>query len=390
MRKARRPKPDCHIIPSNFRPHVFASDRLAAWKTPFVASHSRLVSTHLPPAVNDFLFNIAMSSLEEKTRSNYGAGLLRFTQFCDAFDLPEELRMPAPEWLLAAFAASAAGSVSGTCLDSWLSGLSFWHSVNGATWNGGNQLRISKNAVKKLTPSSSRRAKRPPVTLAHMLALLNALDLSNSRDAAMWACACTLWKGICRSGEFLVPSRAKFNPTRHVTRGTTFKWSSLASGIRWVGVFVPWTKTTHEQGATIILTECDDVTNPLPPLEHHLSVNASVPDSAPLFAFETADGGWEPLTKSFFMSQCNAIWAAAGFDALQGHGFRIGGATDLLLKGTPPDIVMAQGRWASAQSFILYWRKIEEILPLYLSRTFVLDRLSQLSTAMSAFSSKYT
>ena len=34
-----------------------------------------------------------------------------------------------------------------------------------------------------------------------------------------------------------------------------------------------------------------------------------------------------------------------------------------MLGGTPPDIVMVQGRWASARSFVLYWRKIEEILP---------------------------
>lgn len=387
--KPRIPKRGCRIAPSTLRPHVLASDRIGKWKTPFSSSHSAHVSTYLPPSVCNLVFEVSLASLEEKTRSNYGAGLLRFTQFCDAFNIPEALRMPAPEWLLAAFAASAAGSVSSSCADTWLSGLSFWHAVNGAPWNGANQLRIAKAAIKKMVPVTSKRGKRPPVTLAHMLALLHGLDLTNSRDAAVYACATCLWKGVCRGGEFLVPSGSKFDPKYHVTRGTLIKWARLASGVEWVKVFIPWSKTTHELGANIILTACDDITNPLPPLRHHLTVNASVPDSAPFFAYETSDGGWAPLTKDGFMSICNGIWATAGYDVMYQHGFRIGGATDLLLKGTPPDIVMAQGRWASPQSFMLYWRKIEEILPLFLSRTFVIDRLSQLSTAMATFSARY-
>ena len=108
------------------------------------------------------------------------------------------MRMPAPEWLLAAFAVIAAGSVSSSCVEGWLSGLSFWHSVNGAEWKGGNQLRIAKAAVKKMVPESLKRVKRPLVTLEHMLALLKGLDLSNSFDVMVWACAVTLWKGVCR------------------------------------------------------------------------------------------------------------------------------------------------------------------------------------------------
>jgi hypothetical protein len=33
--------------------------------------------------------------------------------------------MPAPEWLLAVFTVVAAGSVSRSCVDGWLSGISF-------------------------------------------------------------------------------------------------------------------------------------------------------------------------------------------------------------------------------------------------------------------------
>ena len=107
IRKARKPKEGCRITPSVFRPPVLASDRLGLWKTPHAQTYADSIEIYLPKSVRTLLFNISLSSLEEKTRSNYGAGLLRFTQFCDAFSIPEELRMPAPEWLLAAFAAVA-------------------------------------------------------------------------------------------------------------------------------------------------------------------------------------------------------------------------------------------------------------------------------------------
>ena len=81
-----------------------------------------------------------------------------------------------------------------------------------------------------------------------------------------------------------------------------------------------------------------------------LSCNVSVPDHAPFFAFETSNGGWSPLTKDWFMARCNVIWHSAGLPRMLGHGFRIGGATHLLLLG---DIVATQGRWLS-RAFLEY------------------------------------
>jgi hypothetical protein len=127
------------------------------------------------------------------------------------FNIPKELRMPAPEWLLAVFTAVAAGSVSRSCVNGWLSGISFWHSVNGAKWNGENQLQIAKAAVSKMVPKSSKQEKRLPVTLEWMLALLKGLDFSNSLDSAVWACTVTLFKDVCRGSKFLVPSCGTFN-----------------------------------------------------------------------------------------------------------------------------------------------------------------------------------
>ena len=60
---------------------------------------------------------VMLSSLEPKTRSNYGASLLRFTQFCDLLAIPKNDRCPASEVLVSAFIASYAGKRSTECIN---------------------------------------------------------------------------------------------------------------------------------------------------------------------------------------------------------------------------------------------------------------------------------
>jgi hypothetical protein len=55
-------------------------------------------------------------------------------------------------------------------------------------------------------------------------------------------------------------------------------------------------KTEGSKGATIVLTDLNDPTSPIPALRYHLSTNANEPPGSLLFDFETDDGGWEPLT----------------------------------------------------------------------------------------------
>jgi hypothetical protein len=145
-------------------------------------------------------------SLEEKTRSNYGAGLLRFTQFCDSHNISEVDRCPASEVIISAFIASYAGLRSSDCINGWLSGIKWWHTFQGAEWNGGEMLTTVKKGVAKLVPTSSRRDKREPVTLERMHCLLRGLDLSNAKDAAIYAASCVAFHGICRFAKDIILS----------------------------------------------------------------------------------------------------------------------------------------------------------------------------------------
>ncbi|KAI6141637.1 hypothetical protein BKA82DRAFT_3986145 [Pisolithus tinctorius] len=81
-----------------------------------------------------------LQSLDVNTHSNYGAGLLCFTQFCDLLSTPETAHMPASSELISLFMAHYAGNVSEKTLNNWLASLHFWHIVNSAPWNGNDML----------------------------------------------------------------------------------------------------------------------------------------------------------------------------------------------------------------------------------------------------------
>ena len=113
--------------------------------------------------------------------------------------------------------------------------------MNGAKWNGDNQLWIVKAAVSKMVPQSSKKEKRSPVMIEWLLALVKGLDLSNSFNMVVWACAVTLFKGACRGGEFLVLSHGAFDLKYHVTCDAYLKWGKLATGLEWLNIQISWT-----------------------------------------------------------------------------------------------------------------------------------------------------
>ena len=191
-----------------------------------------------------------------------------------------------------------------------------------------------------------------------------------------------------RLGELLIPSQNGFDPKKHVAWGAGVRFRDLRGGAQYAVLHVPWTKTTKAEGADVILTANNDPTTPEAAMRHHLDTNAVVPGEAPMFGFETAKGGWAPMTRDWFLGRCNEVWLGAGLEGLSGHCFRIGGATELLLWGTHPDIVATLGSWKS-RAFLEYWRKVESILPLFISKSFDRSRVQLVADSMRDFKKKY-
>ena len=289
-------------------------------------------------------------------------GVLRFTQFCDLHKVSEKERMPASAVLLSAFLSHYAGKVLGSAIKNWMSGLAMWHCLSGAQWFGDEGLvsKMKKGAI-RMAPTSSRREPRPPASLEHILILLRCLDLSNPFDIIVAVVAVCAFLACCCLGELTVPSRDGFSPKHHVARSvidsSNYKITRMSFGDRTSVVTeipIPWTKTTKELGA--ILNVMDTAALPFSELfQKHLQINGDAPKSGHLFTYKDQDGIYVPLTKSAFLNRCYEIWKENNMLLPAGHSFRIGGATEWLLAGVPPETVAKIGRWTSL-AFLLYWR----------------------------------
>jgi len=134
---------------------------------------------------------------------------------------------------------------------------------------------------------------------------------------------------------------------------------------------IPWTKSTRELGATVILTACHN-SDPLCPVtvfKDHLDVSSSIPASSTLFAYILPSGEPKNLLKHKFLTFVTKIWSYAMLAHVLGHSFRISGAVELLLAGVPPEIVAATGGWTSL-AFLLYWHRMDKILPMSTSKAY--------------------
>ena len=295
--------------------------------------------------------------------------------------------MPADKVILTAFIGAHVGSVGGKAVGNWLSGLKLWHKYNGAPWCGSEAwIRMARVTANK-EGTAFKRKPRDPVSMSHLRVLKNGLDLTKPRDIAIWAIACTTFFGCRRLGETTIPSKAKFDKKFHVTNATSYSFCSLSNGNFACSIRIPWTKTTKELGAEIVLTgrpHDPDGICPVMALKTHLVVNAAkIPEAFPLFSY-AADGRAYMIPKKDFLSRCQMIWEAASLHHVHGHSLRIGGAVLLLLSGVSPEVVAATGGWTSL-AFLLYWRRISEILPASTSKAYSSNTVSQISSTMNSF-----
>ncbi|KAJ7049744.1 hypothetical protein C8F01DRAFT_919196, partial [Mycena amicta] len=189
--KPWKPTKDNELAPSPLRPHVAAAERILIWTTP----HSEIAQQHRDTEISRRLQTKMLvellNSTQPDTRQAYGAGLLRFNQFCNRELIPEGRRMPASDILLGAFVADYSGKVSGKAIRNWLNGLRLWHIYNDAEWHGkeGWLPGILKSADKKGV--YFKRPPRGPIMLEHLRALRRSLDITEPLDAATWAAAVT-------------------------------------------------------------------------------------------------------------------------------------------------------------------------------------------------------
>lgn len=153
---------------------------------------------------------------------------------------------------------------------------------------------------------------------------------------------------------------------------------------RSISFSIPWTKTTREEGADIIITGRDGPLDPIAAFDNHRIINKDLPSHFPFFAF-FHQGSARILTKQAFITRVRDIWSShPELDFVHGHSFRPGGATELLLSGVPPETVAKLGRWKSL-SFLLYWRKLQELIPSMINSSYDDSRLRSVELEFERF-----
>ncbi|KIJ58034.1 hypothetical protein HYDPIDRAFT_103399, partial [Hydnomerulius pinastri MD-312] len=144
--------------------------------------------THLTPYSNDQVALSALSKVQfaldhawaDSTLSKYRGVIEQFHGFCQSEQIPMQLRLPASEDLLCAFAVSYMNpDSSGDTVQNHLAAVKAWHIYNNARWLGGVRLRYILNGVKNLAPAASKRPPRPPITRAMLLLLVRFMVLSD-------------------------------------------------------------------------------------------------------------------------------------------------------------------------------------------------------------------
>ena len=227
-----------HILPSPLHPHVVTGHRFLAWLSPFgILSMNSELST-FPGHVIAHHHLFISQSVNKEMLSNYSAGLIHFTRFCNNFSIMEASRMLVSEALLATFITHwGADSVRPGTLKSWLLSIELWHNINGAPWNGAALLCHAISGAAKNKPSPSSVLKPEPVTLQHLQTLCRCLNLSNAFDAASFALACITFWCCCRLGKLIV--YIEFEPSCHVSCSVVMAHGTASNSIHFANFHLP-------------------------------------------------------------------------------------------------------------------------------------------------------
>ncbi|KAG2063904.1 hypothetical protein BDR04DRAFT_1130966 [Suillus decipiens] len=359
------------------RPHCLARDRLRLWvpaghstRQPAVHISDNVPNHKISDAQLERILNVIGASWAQATKETYGAGLLVFHVFCDSNNIEEDKRCPIARNLLLDFLCSCAGSYSGSALANYAAGLRAWHLLHGREWLiPPKELKAVLDGATASAPASSKQPKRLPFTPNSLAAIRDQLDLNSLLDAAIFACLTTTFYAIARLGELTVKAIRDYDPKKHVPRNG-LSITTDRQGLVVTKFHLPSTKVSPIEGETIYWAAQEGPTNPKAALDNHFRVNPAS-ESAHLFAWKHATG-MRPLSKRQLIKRLATVTAAAKLPDLKGHGLRIGGTLEYLLRGVPFDVVKTMGRWSS-EAFTIYLREHATVLAPYIQASPALE-----------------
>ena len=212
--------PNLRPLPSPYQPHCLAKDRLHLWIPTSPSTRTSLASSDV---VSDIVLNrileVIGTSWADSTKELYGTGLLIFHVHCDINNIPKIEHCPISHPILLAFLSSCAGAYSGSAISNYAAGIHAWHLLHGHAWLvEPNELKLTLQGATRLAPHTSKRPKRPPMTINNIKAIRAFLNLDDPCSAAIYTCMVVVFYSVAWLGKFTVTAITKFDTAKHVTR----------------------------------------------------------------------------------------------------------------------------------------------------------------------------
>ncbi|KAG2058091.1 DNA breaking-rejoining enzyme [Suillus hirtellus] len=339
------------LVPKNspLHPHCSARDRLKCW-VPVQTRSSRDTNGRILKRV----LMVINQSWAQGMRECYRAGLLVYHVFCDVHAIPEEQHCPANMLTILNFVSGCAGSYSRKTLANY---------VYAVHWRvQPDQLKGALDGAINFAPPTSKKLKCEPFTTKLILEIRTLLRLSSPLDAAIFACLTCAFYSLCRIGELTVTAMNTFQTMIHITRLNVQMDTEDRNGLRITKIHLPHTKTAP-------IT--NDQTDPKAALLNHFTVN-NPSSTNHLFAWVHPRYGLRPLSQTVFLKRIREVAKRIGADNLKGHGLRIGGTLEYLLRGVPFNVVKSMGRWSS-DAFTIYLCQHAMIMAPYLQESPILE-----------------
>lgn len=297
-------------------------------------------------------------SWAESTIKHYTGSIKHFICFCDSKQVLDSLHFPTDKFVLCAFIASSLGRHAGNTSHSHISALKAWHITHNMEWKGSSHLRYVLNSVHNLAPGSSKQPLHPPplmwrqlhnwwrssTSIPHLMQWLLPVWPLPSETMPPWQTSAHLLlilthhfpSQMVRFQE--VPTKPSFMCSLPPSHQNPPPWRRCCTC---------WPMGTNQPNLWV---------------KNDLWVN-NIPNNTYIFSvISGTDNSLTSLSKSSFLQCCNAIWHWLGYPRTTGHHFCIGGTTELLIAGTPPDIIRATSWWSS-ESFLQYWHSLDNIAP---------------------------
>ena len=285
--------------------------------------------------------------LAASTRRTYQAGITKFVNFCDMFNITNPL--PVSQSVLCLFISYLASSgLSYGTIKTYLAAVRYLQISKDLPEPRAvpmPKLALVERGIRRIKARDVAVRVRLPITPV-ILNQLRALWSSTAREfntIMLWAACCTAFFGFFRMGE-LTSLTVDGRSPRHCVLVENVAVNSVQNPSI-IKIHLRMSKTDqYGQGVNIYLGRTGSDLCPVSALLAYLAVRGS--ELGPLFKFQ--DGRF--LTKDLFITRVRTALSVIDYDesSYAGHNFRIGAATTAVECGIEDSVIKMLGRWESS------------------------------------------